>query len=337
MKQFLSKKIILTVFALLGAVPLLFAWGAWGHQHINRAAVFALPKPVRTFFYNHLDFITEEAVVPDLRKYTINDKAEFNRHFIDLEAYGDNPVQNLPKTAEAAKAQFDAKTLQDKGILPWYIQEMTEKLTQAFKVKRKSEILFLAADLGHYIADAHMPLHTSINHDGQATNQRGIHAFWESQLPETFGDTYNLNVGKARYIEDITAETWDIIAHSNSLADSLLQVELQLKNSYPEAQIYDKDSVGAVAKNKYKQPMHTQTYATEYHKRLRGMIERQMRLAIAETANYWYTAWVNAGRPDLSGLDPESLTKRNKKFLKQDLRLWEKQGKVTGVTSEAEF
>lgn len=138
MKQFLSKKIILTVFALLGAVPLLFAWGAWGHQHINRAAVFALPKPVRTFFYNHLDFITEEAVVPDLRKYTINDKAEFNRHFIDLEAYGDNPVQNLPKTAEAAKAQFDAKTLQDKGILPWYIQEMTEKLTQAFKVKRKS-------------------------------------------------------------------------------------------------------------------------------------------------------------------------------------------------------
>lgn len=156
-------------------------------------------------------------------------------------------------------------------------------------------------------------------------------------MPETFGDTYNLNVGKARYIEDITAETWDIIAHSNSLADSLLQVELQLKNSYPEAQIYDKDSVGAVAKNKYKQPMHTQTYATEYHKRLRGMIERQMRLAIAETANYWYTAWVNAGRPDLSGLDPESLTKRNKKFLKQDLRLWEKQGKVTGVTSEAEF
>jgi hypothetical protein len=35
---------------------------------------------------------------------------------------------------------------------------MMEKLTIAFK-KSKNEILFLAADLGHYIADAHMPLH----------------------------------------------------------------------------------------------------------------------------------------------------------------------------------
>jgi hypothetical protein len=46
------------------------------------------------------------------------------------------------------------------------------KLTQAFKEKRKSEILFIAADLGHYIADAHMPLHTSDNHDGQLTDQK---------------------------------------------------------------------------------------------------------------------------------------------------------------------
>jgi hypothetical protein len=49
---------------------------------------------------------------------------------------------------------------------------MMEKLTQAFKEKRKSEILFIAADLGHYIADAHMPLHTSDNHDGQLTDQK---------------------------------------------------------------------------------------------------------------------------------------------------------------------
>jgi hypothetical protein len=39
---------------------------------------------------------------------------------------------------------------------------------------KKHEILFIAADLGHYIADAHMPLHTSDNHDGQLTDQKGI-------------------------------------------------------------------------------------------------------------------------------------------------------------------
>jgi hypothetical protein len=34
-------------------------------------------------------------------------------------------------------------------------------MTQAFKEKKSN--LFIAADLGHYIADAHMPLHTSDN------------------------------------------------------------------------------------------------------------------------------------------------------------------------------
>ncbi|WP_347158808.1 zinc dependent phospholipase C family protein [Pontibacter chitinilyticus] len=337
MKNFRSKTIVLTALLVLSAVSGLFAWGAWGHQHINRAAVFVLPAPMRTFFYNHLDFVTEEAVVPDLRKYTINDKPEFARHFIDLEAYGEHPLRDLPKTMPELMEQYDSTTLQKNGILPWYIEAMTAKLTQAFKAKRKAEILFIAADLGHYIADAHMPLHTSINHDGQATNQRGIHAFWESQLPELFGDTYNLHTRNANYIDDIPGHTWDIVAHSHGLADSLLRAELQLKNSYPEGQLYAIDSVGAVAKNKFGQPVHSTAYATAYHQRLKGMVERQMRLAVVETANYWYTAWVNAGKPDLTELDPESLTKRNKENLKKDLKLWEKEGKVTGVKSEAEF
>src|ERR1700710_3064914 len=81
------KKTFLIGVLVAGCVTLAMAWGAWGHQHINRAAVFALPEPMRSFFYNHIDFITEEAVVPDLRKYSINDRAEFPRHYINLESY----------------------------------------------------------------------------------------------------------------------------------------------------------------------------------------------------------------------------------------------------------
>jgi Icc-related predicted phosphoesterase len=57
--------------------------------------------------------------------------------------------------------------------LPWHIQDLMAKLTKAFKDK-KNEILFIAGDLGHYIADGHMPLHTSDNHDGQNTNQNSL-------------------------------------------------------------------------------------------------------------------------------------------------------------------
>jgi hypothetical protein len=31
-----------------------------------------------------------------------------------------------------------------------------------------------------------------------------------------------------------------------------------------------------------------------------GMVERRMRSAIISTGSLWFTAWVNAGQPDLS-------------------------------------
>jgi len=291
---------------IIGFLSIALAWGAWGHQHINRAAVFALPEPVRRFFYNHIDFITEEAVVPDLRKYTINDRAEFPRH------------------------------LNKAGMVPWYIQEVMEKLTKAFRSKRKTEILFLAADLGHYIGDAHMPLHTALNHDGQLTGQKGIHALWEGQLPEMFGGGYNLCTGPARFIGDIARETWQMIDSTHRLAEGLLAIDREMTASLPREKVYLLDSAGKIVVNAFGDLVHTREYASEYHKRLQGMVERQLRGAIAETSSYWFTAWVNAGRPDLFDLDPQELTDRNKQHLSDDLRRWE-QGRVGMFRPDGEF
>jgi hypothetical protein len=36
-------------------------------------------------FFNHIDFITQESTVPDLRRNVINDKAEPPRHYFDME------------------------------------------------------------------------------------------------------------------------------------------------------------------------------------------------------------------------------------------------------------
>ena len=172
MKNFKIKPTLIALSALVVAF-LAISWGVIGHERINRAAVLALPAPLQTFFYNHIDYITQESSVPDLRRNVLNDKMEPSRHYFDMENFGD--VATYPKTLEEARKKYDDKFLDKNGILPWHIQEMMTKLTKAFKDKRKNEILFIAADLGHYIADAHMPLHTSDNHDGQNTNQKGIH------------------------------------------------------------------------------------------------------------------------------------------------------------------
>lgn len=327
-----SKWLKITAFVFLA--PILLSWGSYGHEHINRAAVLTLPAPLQTFFYNHIDFITQEASVPDLRKYTLNDKAENPRHFIDLENF-DAP-DGLPASFVDVKKKYDEKFLQDNGILPWYVEDMMNKLTKAFKAKRKTEILFLAADLGHYIGDAHTPLHTSANYDGQLTNQKGIHSYWESQLAEMYGSKYNYNAGPAIYINDVPKETWRIINATHLLVNTLLQADKELKQNFPADQIYLNDTSGKIAKNKFNIPVHSIAYSQQYNQKLNGMIEKQMQSAISATASFWYTAWVNAGKPDLSDMDPAAQTQRNKGNLKKELKLLKK-GKLMDVKSEKEF
>jgi hypothetical protein len=311
------------------------AWGVWGHYKINRGAIYALPKELGMFFYNHADYIMEEAIAPDIRKYTMGDKQEFPRHYIDLEKYNYTDAQSMPATREDAYAKWSKDTVERYGSLPWTIQEVTEKLTKAMREKNRPEILFLAANLGHYIGDAHMPLHTTLNHDGQLTGQVGIHSLWESQLPEQFGKNYSL-YAECHYIKDVRAETWEIIDSSFSLRLPLLKKDKRLRTDRPTELLYKIGTNGQPEKNKYGQKTHAYEYAHIYHELLGGMVELQMRAAIEELASYWYTAWINAGKPNLVDLDPKYITDRNEKFYQEDLKFWKK-GKVSGYKVMREY
>ena len=332
----MKKKLIslVLIFLFAGSAELLFAWGAWGHKHINRAAVFALPDGMIKFYYNHIDFITEGAVVPDLRRGVLNDRNEPPRHYVDIEDFGNMPFDSFPKTTKEAYIKYDSAFLNKTGFLPWYIQNLTEKLTQAFQKKSKSEIIFISAELGHYIADAHMPLHTASNYDGQQTNQRGIHALWESRLPELFGNTFNFKTDKAKFIPDITAETWKIIARSHALEEPLLSIDKKLRDSYNKDDLYKKDTAGNKILS-YNQPVFSDEYARQYYVALNGMVEQQLRLSIQDIADYWYTAWVNAGSPNLLSLDDSHLTSQNAKNFKAEYKAWNK-GKILNLENEKE-
>lgn len=335
MKRNHFKKLFLGL-AFCFSAGFVWAWGSWGHHYINHAAILALPEPVRSFFYNHADFVTEESVVPDIRKYTIGDKAEFPRHYIDLEDYGANALQALPKDYQTAFATINKDSLSKKGSLPWTIEELQDKLTDAFKKKSKNEILFIAATMGHYIGDANMPLHTSSNHNGQLTNQKGIHALFEGEMLEMFGKTINLNTGSAPYFKDINQTTWKMIAATHAAADTLLKADADLRASFPKRNIYRLDSADKVVKNQYGDWYFSDDYVKTLHQNLNGLLERRIRAAIYYTSGYWYTAWVNAGKPDLSDLDDASITKRNQKNLKMELKLWQK-GKLINLKPVPEF
>lgn len=315
---------------ITGGITLAFAWGQWGHKHISRAAVFALPKKMQNFFYNHIDYITESAVVPDLRRSLIGDKNEPPRHFIDVEDFK-IPISEFPKTSKEAFQKYDSAFLNKSGYLPWYIEDLTKKLTEAFKKRNKSEILFLAAELSHYIADANQPLHTTSNYNGQLTNQKGVHSLWESNLPQMFSGTYTFKTERAQYIADVPAATLNIIARSHALVDTLLQAEKEVRSRFTKENMYKKDSSGKTVMF-YNSPVFSDEYARQFNVALNGMIQRQLLLSIHDVASFWYTAWVDAGSPDLLSLDDPHLTKQNKRNYKHELKAWQK-GKILNLSS----
>jgi hypothetical protein len=327
-------RILITVFLLSASIELLFAWGSWGHKHINRASVFALPDSMRVFYYNHIDFITEAAVVPDLRRGVLSDKAESPRHYIDIEDFGNLPISAFPKTTKEAFSKYDSTFLNKTGYLPWYIESLSDKLTQAFKKRNKSEILFISAELGHYVADAHMPLHTASNFNGQLTNQKGVHALWESQIPEQLGNNYNFKTAPSKYITDIATETWNIIQQSHSLEDTLLAIEKNTRGNFDKDNLYKKDASGKTVLS-YNQPVFSEGYVTKFNNAMGGMVEDQLRLSIRDVSDYWYTCWRNAGSPELLSLDDKYLTKQNRKNYKIELSSWNK-GRLLNLNNERE-
>lgn len=270
-------------------------WGFFGHQKINQLATFILPMEMIPFFKHHIDYISAKAVNPDRRRYIIPDEAA--RHYIDLDVYGDSAWIKMPRYWEDAVSQYSSDTLNSYGIVPWHVFKIKNYLTAAFRNQDSEQILRLATDLGHYIADANVPLHTTKNYNGQFTNQFGIHGFWESRLPELFSEDYDLYTGKATYIENTQLEIWNGVIAAHLALDSVLRIEKELTDKFrPEKKFAYEDRQGRTLK------VYSQEFSEAYHRKLDGMVEKRMRAAIKMVGDFWYTAWVDGGQPDLTEL-----------------------------------
>ncbi len=287
------KKLILSFIAIFLFNDTVFTWGFFSHYKINRMAVYTLPESMNTFYLNHIHLLEDKAVNADKRKFTVKDEAP--RHFIDIDAYSvDSPFVVMPKKWDDAVAKYSEDTLIKYGILPWHINKQYHILVKALKEHKIERSINLLSDLGHYVADAHVPLHTTLNYDGQLSNQKGIHAFWESRLPELFAENYDFYLPKVSYQDDILSYVWSILESSYSAKDSVLAFEAKLNKNYSSDLKFSIEQKGQGDKKVY-----SEDYSKAYHIMLDGMVERQMRKSILAIGCIWYSAWVDAGQPNM--------------------------------------
>lgn len=315
----MKKKFILLII-LLSTIQALefeaFGWGFFAHRRINRMAVMCLPEPMARFFKYHVVYLTENAVNPDRRRGSV--KGEAPKHFIDIDVYGDSAVWKMPRRWTDAVAKYTEDTLQEYGIVPWHVNKMKYDLQRAFESKNIRRILANAADLGHYIADSNVPLHTTQNYNGQMTDQKGIHGFWESRLPELYSDKYDYFVGTAVYEKRILDRSWNGVIEAHLALDSVLGFERELNARWPEDKKYSFEQRGNVTMQVY-----SREYSYTYHQMLGDQVERRMRASIKEVADIWYTAWVDAGQPDLTSLIDQKFSEEDLKEMEEERKKWQ--------------
>ncbi len=319
------------IFILIIAIALLFipnnqpaySWGFFAHQKINRMAVLTLPSEMIGFYKKHIEYITEHAVDPDRRRNVTVDEAP--RHYIDIDHYGSHPFDSVPKYWKRAVEKYTEDTLKAYGIVPWHIEKMVYRLTEAFKSENIDLILHYSADLGHYVADSHVPLHTTENYNGQMTNQKGIHGFWESRIPELKSEGYDYWVGRAKYIDKPINKAWEAVKASHAAVDSVLKFEALLNAKYSRDKKYSFENRGATLMQVY-----SVEYTNDYDRMISGMVERRMRESIITVGSLWYTAWVNAGKPDLNRFNDKDISDSLKQANKAAQEEW-KNSKAAGA------
>jgi hypothetical protein len=315
--QILPMKRSVLVLITLAVLLVGSSWGFLVHRTINQLAVYSLPKGLTPFFYSGKEYLVKNATRPDERRNT--DSTEANKHFIDFEAFGDSAAWKMPHDWQTAVQRYSKDTLLEYGYVPYQIMVTKGKLTEAFRQKNSDSILYYAADLGHYVADAHVPLHTSINYDGQLTGQKGLHSLWESVIPEIELSHYNLySKHKAKYLKHPEEDLWRAMQEAHVLVTDVFRQEAEASKQFTDSTKY---------RTQVRRGREVKSYTTEfakaYNARLGQTINGQLIKSVGMVADFWYTSWVDAGKPDLSSL-VKPLSNEGKDAYKKELKAYKK-------------
>jgi S1/P1 Nuclease len=321
-KQNGMRRMLAAGSCLLLIIVLCNSWGFLVHRTTQQLAVYELPRTLQSFFYSNMGYVVKYSVRPDQRRN--EDSTEATKHFIDLEMFGDSAAWKMPYNWNEAVAKYSKDSLLKYGYVPYYIIIMKDRLTNAFRSGNKDSILFYATDLAHYIGDANVPLHVSVNYDGQLSNQKGLHSLWESVIPEVELEQFNLySRHKARYLQHPEEAIWNAIRRSQSLLKDVFEQEKETSKSFTDSTKYR-----VQVRNGRESRSYTAAFAKAYRARLGNTINEQLIRSSDLIADFWYTSWVDAGKPDVKQWIQPAFSKENKQALKKECKAFRHNGLI---------
>ncbi|MBI5474698.1 MAG: T9SS type A sorting domain-containing protein [Ignavibacteriae bacterium] len=281
------KKALLIVVLLCAVLVVYYEASGWGwdtHYFINRKTVYHLPSQMMLFIQDSL-FFQDHAEDADRRVNSADTSlyAERPRHFMDIDDYPN--FRNLTRSLDTLILLYGRERVKDNGTNPWATVWVYDTLVAQLRRGDWNNAKLTAADLGHYVGDAHQPLHNTWNY-----NPGGLHSRYETTMLST---TYYLSQlfitpDSVRYIADRINFIFDYILHSNSYVDTLLV-----------ADAYARSVSGGT---------YNATYYNALWLKTRSITLEQVQRATHDLASLWYSAWVDAGLISTTGVLPPVAT-----------------------------
>lgn len=269
--------LFLSFLLLPAAFTPLAAWGVQGHQMAATAALKDLPPELAAWFAGEETTVSDHANDPD--RWKNRDPLEGPRHFLDCETYG-GPA-GIPWDENAAKAKLGSELFQKTGQVPWVILDRAQRLAKAFGTGDPHQVALEAAYLCHYTADCNVPLHATVNYNGAATGQHGVHGRWETGLLRRIvnGQGWVPDVRPAVPVSDPQAATMAWLAESFALAPGVLAddkaaLPLVFRGAEPDEGYWERFLQGQEAN-----------------------VKERLALSGQRTAQMILLAWADAGKP----------------------------------------
>ncbi|MGV8017420.1 MAG: T9SS type A sorting domain-containing protein [Ignavibacteria bacterium] len=274
------------LFVLACSVILLYGWGSAGHKIINRKSVYSFPNTMLPFSWWR-DSLAAHGSDADYRKNT--DPTEEYRHYIDLEDYPEFVANGrIPQNLDSLIAIHGITFVTTTGLLPFAIQNYTDSVKKYFQLRNWQSAMLKAADLGHYVGDAHNPLHNTTYYNGWSTYSYGIHSRYETGLINRDSAYIQYSYDSALYVSDKNNFAFNIVYSSNGYVDS----------------VYRADSLAHTISGSVSSTLYYQIfwqYAGDFTIYLFKNASRKL-------ASLIYTAWVDAGSPLPTYIQNENIT-----------------------------
>jgi hypothetical protein len=274
----LKKKLLLPFLILLTLI--LCGWGKTGHKIINTNTVLSFPPQMKEFM-NWSGPLALHASDADYRKG--DDSTEGPKHYIDIDSYPEFvSTGRISEDYDSIVTAHGESFVIDQGILPWAIIAAYDTLEKCFERKDWDKTVLVAADLGHYVADSHQPLHITKNY-----NPGGLHSRYETGMVDRYQSQIVYSGDSVQFVQNIPDFVFTTIYNNYIYVDSVLNADVQAK------------------------AVNSDTKSDAYYQALWN-ITGSFTIKLFKSASYKlacliYTAWMNAGSPLPSATDIRSM------------------------------